>query len=333
MNDGVWRIENDEICCELNCLGASIAAARVRDGSGHYIEVALSPESFCAGGPDNAMAGRTVGPCCGRVAGGGIEIDGQRLALARNEGPNHIHGGPHGAALQIWTGEQLSPTSVRFTLDLPDGLDGYPGNRRLQADYALSGRTLRVQYAARTDRPTWLGLTNHVYWDLGGRFDGSALDQQLQIAAEKVIFNGPGHLPEAIHSVEGPFDFWTPKGLREAMESWPDHPQLVLGRGYNNAFLLSKERMAALGCAARLCAPASGLSLRLRTNQPALVLYSGGFLDGDTRTRGGGASPGCAVALEAQHVPDPFHLPGQQPEILRPGETYLCQIEWAFELS
>ena len=333
MGDGIWRIEGEDICCELNSLGASVAAARVRDGSGHYIEVALSPESFRAGGPDNAMAGRTVGPCCGRVAGGGIEIDGQRLPLARNEGANHIHGGPHGAALQVWTGERLSPARVRFTLDLPDGLDGYPGNRRLQADYAASGRTLRVQYAAWTDRPTWLGLTNHVYWDLGGRFDGSALDQQLQIAAERVVFNGPGHLPESIQKAEGPFDFRAPKRLREAIEAWPDHPQLVLGRGYNNAFLLDKERAAALGCAARLYAPASGLGLRLRTNQPALVLYSGGFLDGDTRTKDGGASPGCAVALEAQHVPDPFHLPGQPPEILRPGETYLCQIEWALEAS
>lgn len=66
MSEGIWRIEGDEFCCESNGLGASVAAARVWDGSGHYIEFALSPESFRAGGPDNAMAGRTVGPCRGR---------------------------------------------------------------------------------------------------------------------------------------------------------------------------------------------------------------------------------------------------------------------------
>ena len=66
MSKGVWRIEGDEICCESNSLGAFVAVARVRDGSGHYIEFALSPESFRAGGPDSAMDERTVGPCCGR---------------------------------------------------------------------------------------------------------------------------------------------------------------------------------------------------------------------------------------------------------------------------
>lgn len=324
MKETLWRIENDDISCALSDFGAAIASVRVKNRAGRSIGVALSREVFLPGEIDCGMSGRTIGPCCGRVAGGAIEIDGHRLQLARNEGVNHIHGGPGGVAGRLWRGERLSPTGVRFALALPDGLDGYPGNRRFRAEYELSGRALRVRYTAYTDRPTWLGLTNHAYWDLSGRFDGAALDQRLQIAAERVVFNGEGHLPRAVHAAEGPFDFHAPRSLREGMALDPAHPQLALGRGYNNAFLLDGARTARMGCAARLYSPASGLGLRLRTNQPALVLYSGGFL-------GGGATPGCAVALEAQHVPDPFHLPGQRPGILRPGETYLCEIEWAFE--
>lgn len=324
MSENLWQIENDEIQCTLSDLGAAIEAVRVRDGAGRMIPVALSREVFHPGQANCGMAGRTIGPCCGRVAGGEIEIDGRRLRLTANEGPNHIHGGPGGAGNRTWRGERLCPTRVRFSLTLPDGLDGYPGNRQIEAEYALAGRALRVRYTAVTDKPTWLGLTNHVYWDLSGRFNGAALDQRLQIAAEKVVFNGPGHLPQAVRPAEGPFDFRAPRSLRAGMGVDPTHAQLALGRGYNNAFLLDSALSEGMGCAARLACPESGLGMRLRTNQPALVLYSGGFL-------GGGATPGCAVAMEAQHVPDPFHLPGQQPAILRPGETYLCEIEWDFE--
>jgi aldose 1-epimerase len=324
MNENLWQIENDEIRCTLSDFGAAFETVRVRDGAGRLVPVALSRENFHPGQTNRGMAGRSVGPCCGRVAEGAIEIDGQRLRLTPNEGPNHIHGGPGGVGSRIWQGERLSPTRVRFALALPDGLDGYPGNRRIEAEYTLSGRTLRVRYTAVTDRPTWIGLTNHVYWDLSGRFDGAALDQSLQIAAESVVFNGPGHLPQAVRPAEGPFDFRAPRSLRSGMGVDPDHPQLALGRGYNNAFLLDDSLTKRMGCSARLTSPDSGLGLCLRTNQPALVLYSGGFL-------GGGATPGCAVAMEAQHVPDPFHLPGQRPAILRPGETYLCEIEWHFE--
>lgn len=324
MNDTIWRIENDEINCALSDFGAAIVSVRIKDRSGRFIGVALSPAIFHPGETNCGMSGRTIGPCCGRVADGRIEIDGQRLQLTQNEGTNHIHGGPGGVANRMWQGERLSPTRVRFALALPDGLDGYPGNRRIEAEYAVSGKSLRVRYTAVTDKPTWLGLTNHVYWDLSGRFDGSALDQRLQIAAERVVFNGPGHLPQAVHPVDGPFDFRTPLSLREGMGIGSAHPQLALGRGYNNAFLLDRGLMDRMGCAARLVSSASGLSLCLRTNQPALVLYSGGFL-------GGGATPGCAVAMEAQHVPDPFHLPGQRPGIIYPGEEYLCEINWRFE--
>jgi len=330
MPEKLLTLESDDLRVVLAERGAAIASVSVRDGDGRSIDVALPPENFADGAPDPSLAGRTVGPCCGRVAGGAIEIDGKPLALTRNEGENHLHGGINGVATQAWRGEQLSPTRARFELALPDGLDGYPGNRRLRAEYALSGRTLSVRYTAATDRTTWLGLTNHAYWDLTGRFDGSALDQRLQVAARRVVLNGPGHLPSRAAAAEGPFALDGSRSLRTMLEAFPDHPQLTLGRGYNNAFLLDGALMDRLGFAARLTAPDGGLSLTLRTDQPALVLYSGGFLDGATRLARGGATPGCAVALEAQPVPDPFHLPGQKAELLRPGEEYRREIRWAF---
>ena len=327
----IFNIASDGVRCALSPLGASIASVQVRDRQGRFIDVALAPRCLFDGTPDPFTAGRTIGPCCGRVREGRISIDGVPFQLTRNDGANHIHGGPNGAAFQFWTARQLSASRVRFELELPDGLDGWPGNRTLRAEYAVEGSCLRVIYSAVTDSATWVDMTNHVYWDLGGRFDGSALDQVLEISARRVVFNGEGHLPVDILPAEGPFDFTRPATLSGNMALSPSHGQLVMGRGYNNAWLLDDELRQARACAARLYAPSTGIRMTMDTDQPAIVLYSGGFLKEQNRIVDGVASPGCAVALEAQQLPDPFHLPGARPEPLRPGDRFRREIVWRFE--
>ena len=315
-----YEISAPGIAVTLCDLGASVTSVRV---SGR--EVALSPQDFDTGPADPSLAGRAVGPCCGRVRNGKIDLNGNVIQLDQNEGPNHLHGGTHGASFQRWRAEDRSPTSVRFALDLPHGLDGYPGNRHLTAKYSVSENTLRAVFSVVTDRPTWAGMTSHLYWDLTGRFDGAAMGQLLEISANKVVMNDGNHMPVSVTDAAGPFDFTVPAAPADKMRHFPDEPQYRIARGFNNAFLLNRER----AFAARLTG--DGLRMTLHTDQPAIVFYSGGFLGPETRLETGPASPGCALALEAQSVPDPFHLPGQVPEITTPERPWRGEIIWTFE--
>ena len=333
MSNRIFEIASPMLRCALCDRGASILRVRVRRGDG-FMDVALSPRSLMTDEPDPSLAGRTVGPCCGRVRDGAADIDGRPLRLSQNEGRNHLHGGMDGCAHRRWEVCGATAASVCFRTALPDGLDGYPGNRVLTAEYSVEGDALRVVYAATSDAPTFLDMTNHVYWDLSGRFDGSAMDQRLQVAAGSVVFNDESHLPRQIVEPDPAFDFAAPSALSEKRALHGGHPQLRIGRGYNNAFVLDGQRRRALGFAARLSCPESGVTLTMDTDQPAIVLYTGGFLDGATAllTEPGAACPGCGVALEAQGLPDPFHLPGATPGILRPGERYRREIVWRFSL-
>lgn len=332
MSGHFLEIGSSRIRCTLSDVGASIADVRVCDARGTLTQVALPVSSLQTGEDDPSLAGRTVGPCCGRVRGGEIEIGGRPCRLNRNEGGNHLHGGFSGCAAMRWAVEYASAACVRFSAALPDGLDGYPGSRALSAEYSVAGDVLRVVYAATTDTPTWLDMTNHVYWDLGGRFDGSAMDQVLEIAADKVVWNDAAHLPVAIVDADPAMDFSAPCALSARLAGHPEHPQLRNARGFNNAYVLDPARARAMGCAARLRSPHSGISMTLTTDQPALVLYSGGYLDAATGLSAppGAASPGCAVALEAQGLPDPFHLPGARPAWLTPAHPYRREIAWRF---
>ncbi len=332
MSNRFFEIASPGLRCTLCDLGASIASVRVRRGDGRFMDVALPPQSFLTGAEDPSLAGRTIGPCCGRVRGGEAVIDGRRVQLVQNEGPNHLHGGPGGCAHRRWAVRRHTPASVLFCTELPDGLDGYPGNRVLLAEYAVAGDALRVTYRAATDAPTWIDMTNHVYWDLGGRFDGSAMGQPLQIAATRAVFNDGAHLPQSIADADGAFDFSAPCAPSEKLSEYGGHPQLCIGRGFNNAFVIDPAKRRSLGFTARLSSPESGITLTMDTDQPAIVLYTGGFLDAATALTAapGAACPGCAIALEAQELPDPFHLPDAEAGCLLPGQVFQRFIEWRF---
>jgi len=75
--------------------------------------------------------------------------------------------------------------------------------------------------------------------------------------------------------------------------------------------------------AAKAKDPASGRVMELWTSEPGLQFYTGNFLDGTIRGKGG-----CIYAkhqgfcLETQHYPDSVNQPSWPSVILRPGETY-----------
>lgn len=326
MMTATYLIYSDEIRCRLSALSASIVSVQVKDRDDQWIDVALSPESFWLGDTDPSLAGRTIAPCCGRVRDGKIVINGKEYQLALNDGSNHIHGGPHGAAWQVWQEEAISESTCRFSLVLPDGLDGYPGNRTLTAEYQVIGNALHVRYSAVTDQITWIDMTNHVYWDLSGRFDGTALRQTLEIAADQVAINDENHLLTTLGPVTDAFDFSTPSIPAMLISTYPADRQIGIAHGYNHAYALKKKR----AYAARLFCRKSGICMTLYTDQPAIVFYSGGFLDKSTKLKRGFASSGCAVALEAQAIPDPFHVDGEDPLLLFPDQTYCREIRWEF---
>ena len=326
MKDSVLLV-SDALRVVLHPLGASIVSVEVTGRDGIRIPVALSPDSF--GDPaarDPSLAGRTIAPCCGRIRGGEVTVGGKPLSLSRNEGENHIHGGEGGSAYRLWETVCADEHRAVFRVLLEDGQDGYPGLREIKAEYTVDGSALSVTYTARSDEATWFDCTNHVYWDLGGRFDGSAMEQLLTVDAGEAVMNDAAHLPEAIKKAEGAFDFTSPASPAEKWKRYPENEQLRIGRGYNNAFLLRDPAHFA----ARLCSASTGISMTLTTDQPALVCYTGGFLGADTTMTGIPAVPHAAIALEAQGIPDVWHLCGREDGLLLPGTEWRSFIRWEF---
>jgi aldose 1-epimerase len=221
---------------------------------------------------------------------------------------------------------------VRLARVSPDGEEGFPGTLQVAVTYTLdAGDRLRIDVAAHTDAPTVVNLTNHAYWNLAGA--GSILGHEAQVAAERFAAIDETLIPTGeLRAVAGtPLDFRDPHALGERIGA--DDEQLRRGGGYDHSWVLDRP-VDGLALAARLRDPASGRTLTVLTDQPAIQLYSGNFLDGTLVGHGARAyGHREGVALETQHLPDSPNHPAFPTTVLRPGEPYATTTVYAFSSS
>lgn len=267
--------------------------------------------------------GALIGRYGNRIAGGAFELDGKRYSLARNDGPNHLHGGLRGFSRAVWqatAGESGGEPVLELQYQSRDGEEGYPGNLLATVRYTLTDNDeLRLAYRATTDHATVVNLTNHSYFNLAGA--GDILAHELWLAAEHYLPTNETLIPTGeLRPVRGtPFDFTSATAVGARIAA--DDQQLRIGGGYDHTFV----HRAAGGCPhiARLTDPASGRRLDVYTTQPGVQFYSGNMIVGAIRGKGGQLySRHSALCLETQHFPDSPNHPAFPTAILRPGEVY-----------
>jgi aldose 1-epimerase len=301
--------------------GGTLLGVRAPDRHGALADVVLGFDTLAPYLGDHPFFGALVGRYGNRIANGRFVLDGTEYTLPINNSPNHLHGGPNGFHRQIWQAEARA-AGVALTYLSRDGEEGYPGNLSVMVVYTLDEQNqLRIDYTATTDRPTIVNLTNHAYFNLAGR--GDVLGHQLELAASRFVPINANLIPlGALQAVAGtPMDFVAPTaiGARISADDVQLHRALD---GYDHTWVLDKAA-GELGFATRVVEPASGRVLETYTTQPGVQFYSGNFLDGSLRGKGGQAyAKHAGLCLETQHFPDSPNQPQFPSTVLRPGETY-----------
>ena len=318
----LWIIENSSgLRLELSDWGARIVSVVQPDREGRAAPVCLSLSSPRAYIQRGAYIGASCGRYANRIAGGLFTLNGMKYELARNDGPNHLHGGERGFDRRLWEGELYSEgdrCGVVLRLLSPDGEEGYPGALNVEADYALdeSGR-LFMGFRAETDAPTIVNLTNHAYWNPLGAPQVTAHEAR-SIGAVELKLHASRYLPvddtgiplgTQIDVKDTPFDFRSAKRIDRDIGAVPG--------GYDHCMAVDGD-IGDLRIAAEARDPASGRRLTLFTDRPGLQFYSGDKL-GD----GGGPFPRYGgFCLEPQDFPDAPNRPGFPSPRLNPGEVY-----------
>ncbi len=316
-------------------LGATIVSLRVPDRAGKLDDVTLGFDQPAPYLTQSPYFGAVVGRYANRIKQGQFSLDGHSYKLAINNGPNALHGGLVGFDKRMWqakTSVSAKAATVTMTLLSRDGDEGYPGQLAVVVTYSFDdANRLTVSYQAKTTKPTVINLSQHSYFNLNGQASGAITDHELTLNASHYTPVDQNLIPTGeIAPVAGtPMDFRSPKAIGRDIAL--QDQQLLFGLGYDHNWVLDKSGARGLQLAASVYAPATGRALIIRTDQPGIQFYSGNFLDGKVKGKGGVSYQHRAgFCLETQHYPDSPNQPGFPSTVLRPGTTYRTTTVFEF---
>lgn len=315
--------------------GGIIRSLKTRDRDGVSDDIVLGHDSVAAYEANSPYFGSLIGRVGNRIANGMFTLDKQTYTLAKNNGPNHLHGGVKGWDKVIWKAEPFQDRTgvgVRLEYTSADGEEGYPGTVTAHVVYTLTpDNTLVVDYHATTDKATVINLTQHSYFNLAGARATDILGHALQINADRYTPVDDGLIPTGeLATVEGtPFDFRTAIAIGARINT-AGNVQLDRGKGYDHNYVLTRSGDG-LQVAARVHEPTTGRTLEISTTEPGVQLYTGNFLDGTITGKGGRVYPHrSGFCLETQHFPDSPNKPDFPSITLRPGGEYRSKTVFAF---
>ncbi|CAZ97078.1 aldose epimerase family protein [Zobellia galactanivorans] len=295
-------IQTENIILIVLDYGAVIQKLLVKDKDGNYTNVVVGLDYPSAYPQDKKFMGACVGRYAGRISKGGFVIDRQNYPLHNINGV-HLHGGKTSFAQKTWKFEEVNngpEPFVKLSYFSKHLEEGYPGNLKVVVTYKLSGNALVIDHQAITDRTTVINLTNHSYFKLDDT--DSLAHYNLQLNCTHYTEATQDKLPTGqFVPVKGnTYDFLSERPIGNTRFDIPFaiHPKTNL--------------------AARVSSKKSGISMTVKTNQPALIVYTPPEFTG--------------ICFETQNFPDAPNQPSFPSALLRPNEKYRNISKYEFAL-
>jgi aldose 1-epimerase len=312
--------------------GGIVVSLKAPDRNGNLGDVVLGFDKLDDYLKGHPFFGAIVGRYGNRIGKARFTLNGVEYKLAANNGENSLHGGIKGFDKAVWKAKPSSTgngVALVLTYLSRDGEEGYPGNLSTTVTYTWTDdHALRIDYSATTDHDTVVNLTHHSYFNLSGAPD--ILSHVMQINADRFTPVDSGLIPTGeLRSVKGtPLDFTSPVAIGARIDQ--DEEQLKLGGGYDHNFVINRKN-GDLTQAARVTEPKTGRVMEVWTTEPGVQFYTGNFLDGSLKGKGGAVyKKRSGFCLETQHFPDSPNKPEFPSTVLKKGARYRSTTVYRF---
>lgn len=329
----IWTLEGrGGLMLRAITYGGIVTSLLAPGRGGRFDDVVLgydNLEGYLAG---QFYFGAITGRVAGRIPGAAFTLDDKTYNLARNDPPNHLHGGIEGFDKKLWTAARVDRAdgapSLRLSYLSPDGEEGYPGNLEVAVTYTITDNNIfLIETEAVTDKVTPLSLTHHSYFNLGGHGAGPIADHALEIFAEEFVpLDEHIALTGRLEPVHGGNDLRQPRLLADVI------PQFFARHG--DMYALSPRVTLQPTHAARVAHAASGRILTVSTTNPFVQLYTASHLEGPVAGKAGAIyGRHAGLCLECEGYPDPSNRALRNGVLVYPGEPQRHATAYAFSTT
>ena len=323
----LYTISFGAMSAQVTDYGATLVRLFVPDQDGNVADVILGYDNVKGYAKGTAFHGAIVGRSANRIKGGTFQLNGTQYQMPKNEGNNNLHSGPDFYSKRFWKLSRLESNKISFTLESPEGDQGFPGKATIHVTYGLeAGGVLKISYDAFCDKDTVFNLTNHSYFNLAGHEKTElAMQQELMMPTRYYTVADAESIPTGeIRSVVGtPMDFRAPKPIGQDINA--DFEALNLQGGYDHNFEVFASP------AAVLTDPSSGRSMAVVTDCPGIQFYAGNSLTGEKGKDGVCYVKRSGVCLETQYYPDAINHPEWVQPVTKAGEHYHSETKYIFK--
>jgi aldose 1-epimerase len=307
--------------------GCIITELWVPDKAGKKADVVLGYDNLDGYLKSSPYFGSVIGRVANRIKDAKFKLEGKEYKLEANNGKHSLHGGKKGWDKVVWTAETSETPDgpqIKFTYESKDGEEGYPGTVKATNIYTWTNKNeLKIEMEATTDKTTIVNMAHHSYWNLGGHDSGTILEHEVTINADKFT---PGDketlvVGGQIKPVKGTvWDFTKPRVIGKDLKQAGGKAPAI---GYDANWIVNGDPHK-MREAVRVKDPKSGRVMTVEGDQPGVQFYSGNFLDGSIKGKGGTQyNQYTGICVETQKFPNSINVPAWQKEvILKPGETY-----------
>ena len=317
------------VTARLTDFGARLAELHVPGRDGATADIVLGFDDADAYAASPAYFGATVGRYGNRIRRGRFRLLGRttRSTATRTATPSTA-GGTAGTAASGTRRRARDGRSITFRTTSADGEMGFPGACAVSSTYELAGTRLRITMEAVPDATT---------------IDQHGPPLVLQPGRPRVGRRArAGDAPRRRLLRAGRWgaaaDRRDPRGRRHAVRLPGAARHRAAPRRAAAGRARTSSRAAVAGTTTGACAtagadglieaaeihdPASGRTLRLRTTEPGVQMYTGGYLhDGIVGKGGNRYRQYAGFTLETQKFPDAPRFAHFPTTTVRAGETY-----------
>ncbi len=318
--------------------GATITSIEVPDRDGKRQNIVLSLPDLASYEQTRRKFAAIIGRYAGRIADARFPLDGRTVALVPGNNGVTLHGGPAGYDRRVWLRQDFSDAvsmGSTFHLVSADGDQQFPGRLDIHITYRLyrNRNEFGIEYAASTDAPTVINLTNHAFFNLAGAGAAGLATHRFQIHADRFAQTDSKRIPTGtIASVSGTaLDFRQSSSVATRLNA----ASVLLGNppGFDHSLLFSGWT-GKLALVAVIDDAQSGRRMQILTTEPSVQFNSGNGFDGsETGSEGRAYQRYDGFALETQHLPDSPNHPNFPSTTLRPGQPYRSVTTFHFSIA